>query len=460
MKPRVLVADDNANVRTALRLLLESEQMLIDAVATPGEALESVRRDAYDAIVLDLNYQRDTTSGQEGLDLVTALAALEECPPIIVMTGWATVELAVTAMKRGASDFIQKPWDNERLLQVLSAQIRLARARASEKRLRAENQLLRDQLQSRDDGLVAESPAMRALLGRVEQLARSDMSILLTGENGTGKSLLAEYLHRCSARAQQSLIAVNMSAITESLFESEMFGHVKGAFTDAHSSRIGRFELAERGTIFLDEIGNMSVVQQGKLLRVIEERAFERVGSSRTQKADVRVVSATNVDLERAVAEGRFRQDLLYRLNTVALHVPPLRERSADIAPLAQHFLARHARKYGRPVPLLSAAAARALQQQTWPGNVRELGHLMERALYLGSGDSIEPADLQLATPDAGATAADPDELPSFDAIERDLIERRLAHFQGNAIAAARSLGMSRSAFYRRLEKHQLGGGK
>jgi DNA-binding NtrC family response regulator len=465
MKPRVLVADDNANVRTALRLLLESEQMQIDAVATPAEALARCRSNPYDAILIDLNYALDTTSGQEGLQLVAAMNALEDCPPIVVMTGWATVDLAVAAMKGGAADFIAKPWDNERLLQVLRAQVDLARARASEKRLRAENELLRDQLQPQDDdGLVAVSTTMRSLLDRLGQLARSDMSILLTGENGTGKSLLAAYLHRRSARAQQSFIAVNMSAVTESLFESEMFGHVKGAFTDAHTSRIGRFELAERGTIFLDEIGNMSVVQQGKLLRVIEERAFERVGSSRTQQADVRIVSATNVDLDRAVAEGRFRQDLFYRLNTVALHVPPLRERRADIAPLAAHFLARHARKYARAIPRLGVSALQALQQHDWPGNVRELGHLMERALFLGQRDTIEAADLQLpgaigAAAVATETASDPDALPSFDAIERDLLERRLARFQGNAIAAARSLGMSRSAFYRRLEKHGLGGG-
>lgn len=461
MKPRILVADDNANVRTALRLLFESEGMQVNAVATPAEALECGRRDRYDAILLDLNYALDTTSGQEGLQLVAALNAQEDCAPIVVMTGWATVDLAVAAMKGGASDFIAKPWDNERLLQILRAQIDLCRARSSEKRLRAENQLLREQLQPRDDdGLIAASAPMRGLLDRLNQLARSDMSILLTGENGTGKSLLAAHVHRRSARAQQSFIAVNMSAVTESLFESEMFGHVKGAFTDAHTSRIGRFELAERGTIFLDEIGNMSVLQQGKLLRVIEERAFERVGSSRTQQADVRIVSATNVDLDRAVAEGRFRQDLLYRLNTVTLHVPPLRERAADIVPLAGHFLAQHARRYGRPVPRLGGSAAQALQRHDWPGNVRELGHLMERALFLSHDATIEADDLHL--PDTATTAAPPspsdaEPLPTFDAVERDLIERRLAHFRGNAIAAARSLGLSRSAFYRRLEKHQLG---
>lgn len=464
MKPRILVADDNANVRTALRLLFESEGMQVDAVATPAEALERGRRDRYDAILLDLNYALDTTSGQEGLQLVTALNAQEDCAPIVVMTGWATVDLAVAAMKGGASDFIAKPWDNERLLQILRAQIDLCRARSSEKRLRAENQLLREQLQPRDeDGLIAASAPMRALLDRLNQLARSDMSILLTGENGTGKSLLAAHVHRRSARAQQSFIAVNMSAVTESLFESEMFGHVKGAFTDAHTSRIGRFELAERGTIFLDEIGNMSVLQQGKLLRVIEERAFERVGSSRTQQADVRIVSATNVDLDRAVAEGRFRQDLLYRLNTVTLHVPPLRERAADIVPLAEHFLRHHAHRYGRPAPHLGASAALALQRHDWPGNVRELGHLMERALFLSQNDTIDTDDLHLpatATTIAPPYPAGTGSLPTFDAVERDLIEQRLAHFRGNAIAAARSLGLSRSAFYRRLEKHQLGGGR
>jgi DNA-binding NtrC family response regulator len=461
MKPRVLVADDNPDVRTALRLLIESEDMDFTEASTPAQAQECCRRNAYDVVLLDLNYALDTTSGAEGLALITSLAALDECPPLVVMTGWSTVEIAVEAMKRGASDFITKPWDNERLLHTLAAQVRLARSRASESRLRTENRLLREELHAPlGFGLVAESPRMQELIARIEQIGRSAMNVLFTGENGTGKSLLAEHLHRTSPRSAESFIAVNMGAITETLFESEMFGHVKGAFTDAHSARIGRFELADRGTIFLDEIGNLSAAQQAKLLRVIEQRAFEKVGSSKTQSVDVRIVAATNADLGKAVEEGRFRQDLLYRLNTMTVHIPPLRERGADIAPLARWFVARHAEKYGVSRPAIAADAIAALERHGWPGNVRELGHVMERALFLGNGRQIGVADLHglpgVGTPDAPAASA-AQALPTLDEAERLLLEARLAQFNGNAVAAARSLGLSRSAFYRRLEKHALG---
>lgn len=461
MKPRVLVADDNPDVRTALRLLIESEDMEFTEAATPAQAQECCRRNAYDVVLIDLNYALDTTSGAEGLALITSLAALDECPPIVVMTGWSTVEIAVEAMKRGASDFIAKPWNNERLLHTLAAQIRLARSRANESRLRTENRLLREELHAPlGFGLVAESARMRELLAHIEQIARSAMNVLFTGENGTGKSLLAEHLHRASPRSAGSFIAVNMGAIAETLFESEMFGHVKGAFTDAHSTRIGRFELADRGTIFLDEIGNLSAAQQAKLLRVIEQRAFEKVGSSKTQNVDVRIVAATNADLGKAVEDGRFRQDLLYRLNTITVHIPPLRERLADIAPLARYFVARHAEKYDLPRPAIDTDAITALERHDWPGNVRELGHVMERALFLGNGRDIGVTDLHglqgVATPSA-AGAAEPRSLPTLEAAERTLLEQRLEQFKGNAVAAARSLGLSRSAFYRRLEKHALG---
>ena len=345
-----------------------------------------------------MNFEQDTTSGAEGIALVEQVMQIDESLPIIVMTGWATIDVAVKAMQAGAKDFIQKPWKNERILSAIDTQITLANTTKQVARLDQQNRLLMaNEHPSSRQGIIAQSSQMQNLLTTLEDLAKSDMSILLTGDNGTGKSMLAAYIHQHSARAKHSFVSVNMGAIAESLFESEMFGHVKGAFTDARENRIGRFEMAEQGTLFLDEIANIPLAQQAKLLRVLEQRQFEAVGSSKSQQADVRIISATNGDLLSAIANNEFRQDLYYRLNTIELRVPALKERPDDIIPLAEHFLMSFSQKYHCQCPILSNSAKQALAQYDWPGNIRELSHLMERVLFTCKSSSIEAEQLLLS---------------------------------------------------------------
>ncbi|HSM86979.1 MAG TPA: sigma-54 dependent transcriptional regulator, partial [Candidatus Limnocylindrales bacterium] len=340
---RILVSDDQADVREALRLLLKAEGYVIDTVSNPGAALEAVQSGEFDVMLMDLNYQRDTTSGQEGIDLLGRIQAVDSRLPIVVMTAWGSVELAVEAMRRGARDFIQKPWDNPRLLTIIRSQVDLYRAMRRAERLEAENSLLRAQNRP---VFIAESKAMQPLLTLISRIGPSDANVLITGEHGTGKEVVAQTLHALSPRSSRPMITVNTGGLPEGTFESELFGHVKGAFTDARADRVGRFELADKGTLFLDEIANVPLKQQAKLLRVLETGEMERVGSSRTHKVDVRVLSATNADLKLESAEGRFRADLLFRLNTVELHIPPLRDRREDIPPLAAHFLKIYAQRY------------------------------------------------------------------------------------------------------------------
>jgi DNA-binding NtrC family response regulator len=458
MSNTILIADDDASVITALKMLLESQGFDVIAVTTPQALLEQVERRDFSATLIDLNYHSDTTSGREGLALIEQLKQSNELLPIIVMTGYSSVAIAVEAMKLGASDFIQKPWSNEHLLHILHTQINVHDMSVKRSKLAQENALLKTQIQEPAYSFVAHSNVMQSLLVQLEKLAQSDMSILLTGENGTGKSMFAEYIHQHSSRQQEAFIGVNMGAISETLFESEMFGHVKGAFTDAKEGRIGRFELAESGTIFLDEIANITLAQQAKLLRVLEERKFEKVGSSKTQHVDVRLISATNADIESMLKSNEFRQDLLYRLNTVTLHIPALRERREDIMPLSQHFLQSFALKYHVEAGEISDVAAGALENYSWPGNIRELGHIIERALFLRSDHTIELEDLAL--PNVGQVTKEGDhehwdETP-LDVIEKRIIERRISLHNNNPQKTADSLGLSRSAYYRRLEKYQL----
>jgi DNA-binding NtrC family response regulator len=451
----LLIADDDPQILTALRIFLTPEGYQLTCCRTPAEAVLCLQQHDYDAALIDLNYHEDTTSGQEGISLLQQLKACDEHLPVIVMTGFGSVGLAVAAMKLGAADFIEKPWDNERLLTVLRSQIELKQQKAQSQLLAAQNQLLQQQITPRPGGIIAQSDRMQQLIAQLEKLAQSDMNVLLTGENGTGKSMLAEYLHQCSARRSHSFVAVNMGAISENLFESEMFGHVKGAFTDAKTHRVGRFELAQGGTLFLDEIANIPLSQQAKLLRVLEQHQYEKLGSSKTQQADVRIVSATNAALADLVQQGSFRQDLWYRLNTVEIVVPPLRARGADIVPLAQSFLRAHAVKYRVPVPQLSAEAIAALQQYSWPGNIRELSHVIERALFLSQQQCIEVADLNLPQRQGTEAVIDFQEL-TLDDIEKQVLQQRMQRYQQKPQETAQSLGLSRSAYYRRLEKFGL----
>lgn len=464
---RILVADDQAAIRDALRLLLKGEGYLPTLVTSPAETLAAVQAEEFGLAFVDLNYTRDTTSGQEGLDLLSRLLALETAPPVVVMTAWATVDLAVEAMRRGAKDFIQKPWENARVLATARTQLELGGIQRRNARLEAENGFLRDEAERASrgvfDGLggefVAGSAAMRPVLETIGSVGPSDAPVLITGENGSGKGLAARALHAASSRAAKPLVSVNMGGLSENVFESELFGHVRGAFTDAKADRIGRFELADGGTLFLDEIANVPLAQQAKLLRLLETGEFEKVGSSRTQKADVRLLSATNADLHAEVAAGRFRQDLLYRLNTVTLRLPPLRERAEDIPALAAHFLQKHLARYRKRLAGFDDGATAALLYHPWPGNVRELDHAIERAVLLATKDAVRASDLALAQETRGGmggTAAPTLEDMSLEDVEKFLIQKALARHGGKATAAAEALGLSRSAFYRRLQQYGL----
>jgi len=448
--PRILIADDQPDVLESLRLLLKPEGFQTEAVSSPAALLATVETKDFDVALIDLNYARDTTSGQEGLDLLTRLQSLDSTLPIVVMTAWGSIELAVEAMRRGARDFVQKPWENARLLSILRTQLELGRALRRGARLEAENRVLRA------EGLptlIAESPAMRPLLELVARVGPSDANVLITGEHGTGKEVVARTLHALSNRASKPMVTVNTGGLAEGVFESELFGHVKGAFTDAKTDRVGRFELAEGGTLFLDEIANITPSQQARLLRVIESGEYERVGSSRTRRADVRIISATNANLTEEVRAGRFREDLLFRLNTVEIHLPPLRDRREDIPLLANHFLRQQAMRYRKHLEGFDEAAMRSLLSCPWPGNVRELDHVVERAVLLAQGDLVRVSDLNLRP--ARDSAPRLEEM-SLEEVERFLVQKALERFAGNVSQAAEFLGLSRSGLYRRLQKHGL----
>ncbi len=457
MNKKILIADDDINIIASLKFVLADEGYDIVAVTTPQAALENLKTQSVDLILLDMNFQQDTTSGAEGVQLVEAISVLELNIPIIVMTGWATIDIAVEAMQAGAKDFIQKPWKNERMLSAIDNQLALAKSDKKAQRLSQQNQLLTSQAHPESRaGIIAQSQPMQDLLATLDDLAQSDMSILLTGDNGTGKSMLAAYVHSVSSRKKHSFVPVNMGAIPESLFESEMFGHVKGAFTDAKENRIGRFEMAEQGTLFLDELANIPFAQQAKLLHVLEAQQFEAVGSSKSLHADVRIISATNSDLLSDIKNNTFRQDLYYRLNTIELRVPSLSERVEDIPALAAHFLQFFSAKYHRACPQLTDQAIIAMQQYDWPGNIRELSHMMERVLFTCKKDSIDTAELRLTGAENGAVESLDDPTLSLDEIERKTLIKRLKFHRGNATETAKSLGLSRSGYYRRLSKYEL----
>jgi DNA-binding NtrC family response regulator len=446
---RILIGDDQADVLEALRLLLKPEGYIIDTAASPAQVTRALELKDYDVVLIDLNYSRDTTSGEEGLDLLKRIRLADESLPVVVMTAWGSVDVAVEAMRRGARDFVQKPWDNERLLAIVRTQTELGRAIRLGRRLELANQALMADGRS---PLLAESPAMRPVLDVIARVGPSDANVLVSGENGTGKSLVAQALHAVSPRATRPMVTVNAGGMAEGVFESELFGHVRGAFTDAKADRVGRFELADGSTLFLDEIANVPSSQQAKLLRVIETGEFERVGSSRTRKVDVRIVSATNADLAAEIEAGRFRQDLLFRLNTIEIVLPPLRDRREDIPLLARHFLSQHTQRYRKGVTGFEPAALQLLMDHRWPGNVRELDHAIERAVLMTQASVIRAVDLGLRVE---AVSAGRLEDMSLEDVEAFLIRKSMARY-GNVSHAARALGLSRSALYRRLERYKL----
>jgi len=449
----ILVADDQPDVREALRILLKGEGFQIEAVASPAAVVQALdERGPFVAALIDLNYARDTTSGREGLDLLTEMQAIDSTLPVIVMTAWSSIDVAVEAMRRGARDFVQKPWENSRLLHVVKTQVELANALRKSNELEQENRFLRENL--RGPRLIAESTAMKPVLELLRRVGPSDANILITGEHGTGKEVVAQTLHAMSPRGVKTMVAVNTGAIPEGVFESELFGHVRGAFTDAKMDRVGRFELADSGTIFLDEIANIPLSQQAKLLRVLETGEMERVGTSRTRKVDVRVISATNADLHADAANGKFREDLLFRLNTIEIHLPPLRERREDIPVLAMHFLQQYSTRYRKHISGFDPATLQLMLDYGWPGNIRELDHSVERGVLMAQDSSIKPSDLGLRSSPRESTQRL--EEMSLEEVEAFLIRKALSRYSGNISQAAEALGLSRSALYRRLERYGL----
>ena len=446
---RVLIADDQRDVLEALRILLKGEGHQTESVTSISGIFNALQQRDYALLMMDLNYTRDTTSGQEGLEVIPKIQALDSTLPIVVMTAWATIDLAVEAMKRGARDFVPKPWDNERLITIVRTQVELGSALRKGQKLEAANKLLVGNVPN----LIAEAPSMRPVIEMIQRVAPSDANVLITGENGTGKSLIAQALHALSPRTSHSMITVNMGGLSETLFESELFGHVKGAFTDAKTDRAGRFELADESSLFMDEIANIPLNQQAKLLRVIETGDFERVGSSKTLHANVRIISATNANLADEVGAGKFRQDLLFRLNTIEIPLPALRDRREDIMPLAKKFLQEHAQRYRKQLAGFDETARDRLKQHSYPGNVRELDHVIERAVLMARGSQIKANDLGLTT--AGGESKSLEDM-SLEEVEAFLIKKALARNNGNARKAAESLGLSRSAFYRRLQQYGL----
>jgi DNA-binding NtrC family response regulator len=449
-KIRVLVADDQPHILEAVELLLQPHGMQVECVRSPQLVLEALGQSEYDVLLIDLNYTRDTTSGQEGLDLLARIHEMDARLPVIVMTAWGNIDVAVESIKRGARDFIQKPWENERLLSLIRVHAELHQALRRARQLEMENRLLRA------DGMpefVAGAPSMQPVLELIAQVGPSDANVLITGEHGTGKEIVAKLLHAASPRSRMPLVAVNAGGLPEGTFESEIFGHVKGAFTDARTDRIGRFELANNGTLFLDEIANVPMRQQAKLLRVLETGELERVGSSQTRRVDVRVLSATNSRLHEEAAGGNFREDLLFRLNTVEINLPALRDRREDIPLLAAHFLGKCKTRYRKQVTGFSPAAMQQMMQYPWPGNVRELEHTVERAVLLSRSDEIEPSNLAITSSRSSMQSF---ENMSIDEVEALLIRKVLRRCDGNISQAAEALGLSRAALYRRIEKYGL----
>ena len=448
----ILVIDDQADVRMAAIVALNQIGYQCIEAQGPEQALEIINNSAISLILLDMNFKLDTTSGDEGLRFLKQLQSLSSTIPVVVMTAWASVDVAVKAMQLGALDFVEKPWNNLRLTAVVQQQLKLSKSNHDNACLKALNT-------TQNADYIANSPTMQQLLVRAKRAAKTDASILITGENGTGKSLLAQYIHQHSNRCEQRYVSVNIGAIAPSLFESELFGHKKGAFTDAKEDRLGRFEIANGGTLFLDEIATLPLELQSKMLRVLESQEFEVLGSSQTQIADVRIIAATNAELAKAIEEGEFRRDLLFRLNTIELHIPPLRERLEDIIELANHLLVSHGQKYQRTMSL-TEQAIQALTQYSWPGNVRELSHCIERAVIMSDNDHIKASDLILEQPssEASNSATDKQSLPllPLEELEKQMIQKALTQFNGNVIAAGEFLGLSKSAIYRRIDKHQL----
>jgi DNA-binding NtrC family response regulator len=451
----ILVVDDDEDVITAAKLLLKQVPYTVYAEKNPAAIPALLRNESIDVILLDMNYTRDVTSGTEGLDWLQKILDIDPLAVVILVTAYGDIETAIRAIKIGAIDFVLKPWQNEKLLATISSAVKLRQSRAKASRLEASQRHLSETLDQPYHEMIGASEAMQHVFRTIEKVAGTEANILILGENGTGKELVARAIHRRSARAREVIITVDMGAVPETLFESELFGHVKGSFTDATADQAGKFEAATGGTLFLDEIGNLSLAMQAKLLRVLETRQVFRVGSTRTIPLDIRLICATNRPVQECVRNNTLRQDFLYRINTVEIHLPPLRERAGDISLLTDFFIERYSRKYNKPARRVEAEAYRRLEQYGWPGNVRELKHTVERAVILHDASSFRPADFALASPDVSPDQTVPGGL-NLEEAEKSLLRRALRTHHGNISKASEALGITRTSLYRRMQKYGL----
>ena len=452
---KILAVDDNEDILFALKLLLKNQVEKIDILSKPVQIPDFISKENYDVILLDMNFSKDAISGQEGFDWLAKILEIDPSVVVVFMTAYGDAEKAVKSIKSGATDFIIKPWQNEKLLATVSASVKLKRSRDEADSLRIRQKELCAAIDQPFQDFIGQSPEMREVFKTIKKVAATDANILILGENGTGKELVARALYRDSPRKDEVFVSVDLGSITETLFESELFGHVKGAFTDAKADKPGRFEIASKGTLFLDEIGNLSLPMQAKLLTVIERREVVRVGSNKIVPTDVRLICATNNDIHHMVAENTFRQDLLYRINTVEINLPPLRERTGDITVLANHFLKMYSKKYKKAFKGINSAAIYKLNQYPWPGNVRELQHAVERAIIMSDSDTLQPDDFILSTQKSKAGDLELDTF-NLEEIEKNIIMKVLKQHQGNISKAAGDLGLTRTSLYRRMEKYGL----
>lgn len=453
---KILVIDDNTDILFALKLLLKNQVERIDTETDPYKIPSLLRKEEYDVILLDMNFTKDAISGQEGFFWLEKVLQVDPGAVVLFITAYGDTEKAVKAIKAGATDFIQKPWQNDKLVATISAALKLRKSKQNADELRSKQIGMSEANDKPFQDFIGTSPKMLKVFETIRKVAETDASVLILGENGTGKEVVARALHRNSQRKNEVFISVDLGSIAETLFESELFGHEKGAFTDAIKEKPGRFELANDGTLFLDEIGNLSLPMQAKLLSVLERREITRVGSTKTKAIDIRLICATNIPVLEWISQGKFRQDLLYRINTVEIHLPPLRERQEDLPLLANHFLQVYAKKYMKKMKGISASALRKLEQYAWPGNIRELQHAIERAVIMSDTDKLEPQDFILSSSMDSKSNFDLPDGNNLDDLERNVISKVLAKHKGNVSHAAKELGLTRTSLYRRLDKHGL----
>jgi len=454
---KILIVDDNEDLLKAAKMHLKRHFAQVDVEKNPVAIPGLMNHEEYDVILLDMNFTKDVSSGSEGYYWLEKILSIDPSAVVVLITAYGDVQMAVKAIKAGATDFVLKPWENEKLLATLYSSMRLRESRDQVQTLKTKNEEINQAINEKYKDIIGQSQAMQRIFQTIERVAQTDANVLILGENGTGKELIARAIHRNSARKNESFVSVDLGSITETLFESELFGHKKGSFTDAKEDRPGRFEMANNGTLFLDEIGNLSMPLQAKLLTVIQNRKVSRVGSNKDTLTDIRLICATNMPLYDMVKENRFRQDLLYRINTIEVDIPPLRERIEDIPPLANHFLKYYSAKYGKNVNKISEAAMTRMTKHPWPGNIRELQHSLERAIILSNSSVLQPEDFNFTTASVkeGDQQVNLDQL-NLEEVEKLLIRKVLKKYNGNITQAASELGLTRSSLYRRLEKHGL----